>query len=135
MNGSWGPAVSDASRSDSRTEALTIEETVDGFVRAEGLAVTISATATITGKIYARRITVFGTVSGTLEASERIDLRDGCRVTGRVCAATLVVADGASFTGSALASEPDQLAALLSREPIPGAWRAAEKRLAREQLD
>ena len=72
MNESWRPGVDGAGRLDNRTDTLTIEETVDGFVWAEGFAVTIAATATILGDIHARQITVFGTVSGTLEASVRV---------------------------------------------------------------
>jgi cytoskeletal protein CcmA (bactofilin family) len=135
MNDSYESAVDGASRSGNRIETLTIEETVDGFVWAEGLTVTVAATATVIGNIYARQIIVFGTVSGTLEASERLELRYGCRVTGQVFAAKLIVADGASFSGTAMPSEPEQLAALLSREPIPGAWRAVERRVARQHLN
>jgi cytoskeletal protein CcmA (bactofilin family) len=135
MNESCRPGVDVASRLDSRTGTLTIEETVDGIVWAEGFAVTIAATATIIGDIHARQITVFGTVSGTLAASVRVDLRGGCRVTGRVLTATLTVADGASFTGTAMPSEPAPGAALSSRQPIRGTWRAAARRVAREQLN
>jgi cytoskeletal protein CcmA (bactofilin family) len=135
VNESCGPAVDGASRLDNRTETLTIEETVDGFVWAEGFAVTIGATATIVVDIHARQITVFGTVSGTLEASARVDLRGSCRVTGRLFAATLTVADGASFTGTAIPSEPEPCAAHSSREPIHGTWRAVERRVAREHLN
>ena len=135
MNESCRPGVDAASRLDNRTGTLTIEETVDGFVWAEGLAVTVAATATIVGDIHARQITVFGTVSGTLAASTRVDLREGCRVTGRVFTTTLTVADGASFTGTAMPSEPLRRAALSSGEPIRGTWRAVERRVAREHLN
>jgi cytoskeletal protein CcmA (bactofilin family) len=129
MNECSGPGADGASRSANRTETLTIEETVDGFVWAEGFAVTIAATATITGDIHARQITVFGTVSGTLQASVRVDLREGCRVRGRVFAATLTVADGASFTGTAM---PSPETVVSTRVPVNGTWRAVERRVARE---
>jgi cytoskeletal protein CcmA (bactofilin family) len=103
----------------SRTQILTIEETVDGFVWAEGLAVTIAGTATVIGNIYARQITVFGTVSGTLDANERVDLRDGCHVTGRVFAETLTVADGASFTGTATPWNPGSSRRAFAESRLP----------------
>jgi cytoskeletal protein CcmA (bactofilin family) len=134
MNESCRPGV-DASRLGNRSETLTIEETVDGFVWAEGFAVTIAATATIIGDIHARQITVFGTVSGTLEASVGVDLREGCRVRGRVFAATLNVADGASFTGTVMPSALAPCAAFSSREPVHGTWHAVDRRVAREHLN
>jgi cytoskeletal protein CcmA (bactofilin family) len=82
-------------------EILNIDGTIEGFIWAAGFDVTIGPTATIVGDICARQITVFGTVSGTLEASEGVDIRQSSRVTGRVVAARLVLADGAWFTGTA----------------------------------
>jgi cytoskeletal protein CcmA (bactofilin family) len=133
MNESRGPGVDGASGSAGRTETLTIEETVDGFVWAEGFAVTIAATATITGDIHARQITVFGTVSGTLQATVRVDLQAGSRVTGQVFAATLTVADGASFTGTAMPSP--EAGAVSAGEPVNRTWRAVERPVAREHLN
>src|SRR4030081_3738571 len=119
MTASVEPAADGASGSDNRPEILTIEEAVAGSIWAEGVAVIIAPAATVIGNMYARQITVFGTVSGTLEASGRVDLREGCRGTGRVFAATLVAADGASFTGTATRAEPPQPPALLGGVPNP----------------
>jgi cytoskeletal protein CcmA (bactofilin family) len=82
------------------TESLTIEGTIEGVVWADGLDVTIALNAMVIGDISARQITVLGTVCGTLEASERVDMRQGSRVMGRVVTRTLVLADGAWFTGT-----------------------------------
>ena len=83
------------------TDNLTIEGTVEGRVRMEGLAVTVAAGATITGDIFAREITIFGTVSGTVRASALVDIRESGRVSGRVFSDKLILADGAWFTGTA----------------------------------
>ena len=89
---------------------LTIEGRIDGPVWCEGGAVTIARSATLEGDVVARDITVFGTVTGTLLASEVVDIRPEAAVTGRVVAARFILAEGGSFTGSA---EPQHLEAAL----------------------
>jgi cytoskeletal protein CcmA (bactofilin family) len=89
---------------------LTIEGRVDGPVWCDGGAVTIASTATLAGEVVARDITVFGTVAGTLVASEVVDIRPDALVTGRVVAARFILTEGGSFNGSA---EPQHLEAAL----------------------
>jgi cytoskeletal protein CcmA (bactofilin family) len=89
---------------------LTIEGRVDGPVWCEGRAVTIASDATLSGEVVARDITVFGTVDGTLVASEVVDIRPEAFVTGRVVAARFILTEGASFNGRA---EPQHLEAAL----------------------
>lgn len=81
------------------TEDLTIEGSVEGPVWCDGLAVTVAANAKVVGDIVARDITVFGSVSGTLVASEMVDVRPTASVTGRVVAGDFILADGGSFSG------------------------------------
>lgn len=83
------------------TDNLTIEGTVEGPVWTEGVTVTVAAGAIIIGDIFARDITVFGTVSGTLQASTLVDIRASGHVSGRVISDKLILADGAWFTGTA----------------------------------
>ena len=89
---------------------LTIEGRVDGPVWCDGGAVTIASNATLAGDVVARDITVFGTVDGTLVASEVVDIRPEGLVTGRVVAARFILTEGGSFNGSA---EPQHLEAAL----------------------
>jgi cytoskeletal protein CcmA (bactofilin family) len=89
---------------------LTIEGRVDGPVWCDGGAVTIAPTATLAGHVVARDITVFGTVDGTLVASEVVDIRPEALVRGRVVAARFILTEGGSFNGSA---EPQHLEAAL----------------------
>ena len=91
-------------------EDLTIEGRVDGPVWCEGSAVTIAPEGTLAGEVVARDITVFGTVDGTLVATEVVDIRADALVTGRVVAARFILTDGGSFNGSA---EPQHLEAAL----------------------
>jgi cytoskeletal protein CcmA (bactofilin family) len=92
------------------TDDLTIEGRVDGPVWCEGGTVTIAQSATMAGDVVARDITVFGTVEGTLVASEVVDIRPDALVKGRVVAARFILTDGGSFTGTA---EPQHLEAAL----------------------
>jgi cytoskeletal protein CcmA (bactofilin family) len=104
------------------SEDLTIEGRVDGSVWCDGRAVTIAATATLSGDIVARDITVFGRVDGSLVATEVVDIRPQASVTGRVVAARFILTEGASFHGTA---EPQHLDAVMKvarhrhRKPEP----------------
>ncbi len=89
---------------------LTIEGHVDGPVLCETGAVTIARGGRLSGTVVARDITVFGTVEGTLVASEVVDIRADATVTGRVVAMRVILDEDAMFNGSA---EPQHLEAAL----------------------
>jgi cytoskeletal protein CcmA (bactofilin family) len=100
----------------SAREDLTIEGHVDGPVWCDGHAVIVAADGVVSGDIYARDITVFGTVTGTLAGSEVVDIRPEAAVSGRVVAERFILTEGGTFNGSA---EPQHLDA---------AWRVARHR-------
>ena len=91
-------------------EDVLIEGRIDGHIWNENHMVTVGADASVTGDIVARQITVRGAVEGTLIATGRVDITDDARVTGRVLAETLMLADGGLFNGSV---EPQHLEAAL----------------------
>jgi cytoskeletal protein CcmA (bactofilin family) len=91
-------------------EDVTIHGRVDGAIRAEGHAVVIGESATVTGDILARDLTVFGSVSGTMVASEVVDIRPTAQVDGRVIALRFILTEGASFQGTV---QPQRLEAAL----------------------
>jgi cytoskeletal protein CcmA (bactofilin family) len=106
----------------SATGDLTISGHVEGPVWCDGAAVVIAATGRLTGEVFARDITVFGRVEGTLVATEVVDIRPNATVTGRVVAARLIITDGGAFNGSA---EPQHLDTVLRvarhrRQSAPG---------------
>lgn len=90
---------------------LVIEGRVDGPVWVDGQLVTVAPSATVTGDILARHIVVLGRVTGTMVASELVDIRPSGRVAGRVLATGFALSDGATFDGSV---EPQHLEAALS---------------------
>lgn len=89
---------------------LTIEGRVEGPVLCEAGAVTIARGGSLTGNVVARDITVVGHVDGTLVASEVVDIRPGATVAGRIVATRFILAENATFNGSA---EPQHLEAAL----------------------
>ena len=91
-------------------EDVLIEGRVDGHIWNENHVVTIGAEAIVSGDIIARQITVRGVVEGTLMASARVDITNEGKVTGRVLAAKLTLAEGGVFNGK---SEPQHLDAAL----------------------
>ena len=76
-------------------EHLIIEGQVDGRISAPEHGVAIARLARVTADISAKRITIRGSVRGTLVASGRIDVEAGGMVVGRVEAAHLTLANGA----------------------------------------
>jgi cytoskeletal protein CcmA (bactofilin family) len=94
----------------STSEDLTIHGRVDGPVWCEDGAVVIASTGSLTGDVVARDITVFGTVKGTLVATEVVDIRPNASVAGRVVAARFILTEGGSFNGTA---EPQHLDTVL----------------------
>ena len=93
------------------TTDLTLDGRIEGPVSCEGSLLTISASATVEGPIIARDITVFGRAEGQLIATEVVDLRPGSVVTGSIVAPSLILHEGALFSGRV---EPNQLDAALS---------------------
>jgi cytoskeletal protein CcmA (bactofilin family) len=89
---------------------VELEGQVEGPVWAEGQAVTVAEHAVVTGNIVGRDITVAGTVDGTLLAVEVVDIRSTGRVTGRIVAGRLILANGGVFNGRV---EPHQVDAAL----------------------
>ena len=91
-------------------EDLIIEGQITGQIWNLDHTVTIGADAVVTGDIIARMITVRGAVDGTMLATGRVDIANEARVSGRVLAGQLMLAEGAMFNGKV---EPQHLEAAL----------------------
>ena len=94
----------------SAMEDLTLEGRVEGPILCEGYAVTVGESAQMTGDIIARDITVLGSFSGKLIATEVVDVRPSATVSGQVHSKRFVLDDGAKFNGRV---QPGQLEAAL----------------------
>jgi cytoskeletal protein CcmA (bactofilin family) len=68
---------------------------VEGSILLEDRVLTLAEGAQVTGDIAAGSIIVSGTVTGSIEATQRLDLRPTAVVEGELSTPVLVVADGA----------------------------------------
>ena len=93
------------------TTDLTVDARIVGPILCEGVLVTVTASAAVTGDVVARDITVFGRASGQLIATEVVDLRPGAIADGAVIAPGFILHDGATFNGRV---DPQRLDAALS---------------------
>jgi len=92
------------------SEDITVEGRIEGPISCENSAVVVASSATVTGNIIARDITVFGRISGQLIATEVVDVRPDATVTGQVIARRFILDPDARFNGRAA---PQQLEAAL----------------------
>ena len=81
-------------------EHLIIEGRVEGQVLAPKHGVAIGRHGRVAKEVVARTITVTGRAGGRLTATERLELLDSARVEGRLVAPTVIIDEGAYFTGT-----------------------------------
>lgn len=80
-------------------EDIVIDGHLTGSLHARGAGLTVGRSARLDAVLRASRVVVFGTVRGTISASERIELAASAVVTGDISATQVVIADGACFNG------------------------------------
>jgi cytoskeletal protein CcmA (bactofilin family) len=93
------------------SEDITIEGRVEGPISCENGSVVVSASANVTGRIFARDIIVFGRTTGELIATTVVDIRPDAVVSGQVVAKRFILDETAWFTGRVA---PQQLDAALA---------------------
>lgn len=81
------------------TEDLTIDGDVDGMIELGDHNLTIGLGADIKADLTAKAITINGSVTGDILATERIDLRATGSVAGNVTTPRFSMADGAIVNG------------------------------------
>jgi cytoskeletal protein CcmA (bactofilin family) len=81
------------------SEDLTIDGQVEGKIDLPDYMLTIGPNATILADITASRVTVFGSVIGTITARDKVDLRKSGSVEGTVTCARIAVQEGAHLSG------------------------------------
>jgi cytoskeletal protein CcmA (bactofilin family) len=80
-------------------EDLVIDGVITGTIDMPAHALTISASARVDARIFARDVTVLGAVTGRVTATEIIDVGASAHVSGELAAPAVVLADGASVQG------------------------------------
>lgn len=84
----------------SATEDMTIAGAVSGRVLLPDHHLTIASSAKVRAAIVARSVAVAGTLDGSIVASERVHLLPGAHVRGHLTTPSILLADGAVFTGT-----------------------------------
>ncbi|HEY1332076.1 MAG TPA: polymer-forming cytoskeletal protein [Actinomycetota bacterium] len=84
--------------------SLRVDGQVKGKITADG-DVTLSPQSKVEADIHATNVTVAGTFTGNIVAKGRAELARGGRVIGNVTSKTLVVSEGAVFSGQSVMGE------------------------------
>ena len=81
-------------------EDLTIDGEVEGTVELQEHRLTVGPNGKVMATIKAREICIIGTVTGNVEASDKIDIRKEAKLIGDIRTARIVIEDGAYFKGN-----------------------------------
>jgi cytoskeletal protein CcmA (bactofilin family) len=81
-------------------EDLVIDGEVEGTVEAQEHRVTVGPNGKVLAGIKAREIVVLGSITGNVEAADKIDIRKDAKLIGDIKTARIVIEDGAYFKGS-----------------------------------
>ena len=87
-------------------EDLTVEGSIEGTVNLREHVLTIGSHGHIKAEIFAKVVIVEGTVTGTITASEKVDLRETGSVDGHLVAPRVAIAEGAHFRGKVQMERP-----------------------------
>ena len=79
------------------SEDLLVEGAVSGSIDMPGYALTIAAGARVDARILARDVTILGSFSGRITATEIIDVRETAKVSGEIAAPKVSLAEGAEI--------------------------------------
>ncbi|MEM9460243.1 MAG: polymer-forming cytoskeletal protein [Myxococcota bacterium] len=80
-------------------EDLVVQGTVKGRVSLRE-NILVEESGVLEANVETSTITINGTVTGDIQASERAELKSNCRVVGDIRAPRILIADGASFKGN-----------------------------------
>jgi cytoskeletal protein CcmA (bactofilin family) len=84
--------------------SLRVDGQVKGKITAEG-DVGLSAQSRVEADVHAQNVTVGGQLRGNITAKGKAELVRGGRVEGNITARTLVIAEGALFSGQSIMGE------------------------------
>src|SRR5213594_2910148 len=92
----------------SGSEDLTIEGRVDGKIELRDHVLTVGSNGKIKAQVSAKAIVVLGHVTGNLNATEKVDVKETGSVEGDIVAPRVAIADGSHFRGSIDMQKKDQ---------------------------
>jgi cytoskeletal protein CcmA (bactofilin family) len=90
-------------------EDLLVDGDLEGTVEAIGQKITIGPNGTVHASVKAREVVVLGTLQGTMEVADRIEIGGNARVMGDIRMARIHIEDGAYFKGSIDIVKPESI--------------------------
>ncbi len=81
-------------------EDIVIEGQFDGTINLNDHCLTVGPEGHVKAEIHARLVIIQGSVTGNVEAREKVDIRRTGHVVGDLVAATVAIEEGAYFKGS-----------------------------------
>jgi cytoskeletal protein CcmA (bactofilin family) len=82
------------------TQDIVIDGRFSGHITVPDHHLSIGSKASVQARIVARSVTIFGSVDGNILASARVEVLASASVRGHVVTPSIMVMDGAQFTGS-----------------------------------
>jgi cytoskeletal protein CcmA (bactofilin family) len=107
---------------------LQVDGEVEGTVEVHGHNLTIGPRARVRADIKAQNISVVGTVEGTIDATERIELCSQCRVMGKIRTRRIAIKDGAFFKGNIEVVQPRAVAPIRPQATPPAETAGAARK-------
>ena len=108
-------------------EDLYLDGEMEGTVEVPEHRLTIGPYGKLQASVRAREVVVLGSISGNVEAGERIDIRKDARLVGDIKTGRIIIEDGAYFKGSIdiVKAEAGQAAPAARPQPAPSTGTAA----------
>ena len=103
-------------------EDLLIEGRVEGIIQLRNHVLTIGPNGRVNAKVFAKSVIVLGEVTGTMTATDKIDIRDHGSVDGDVISPRVRIAEGAHFHGFVEMPRPPRSNARSHDGTNPSVW-------------
>lgn len=81
------------------SEDLVVDGHVEGTITLIESRLTIGPNAHVAANVSAKEVILIGQLNGSVTATGRVELRDGCDLVGDISAGRLVVQENATFRG------------------------------------
>jgi cytoskeletal protein CcmA (bactofilin family) len=92
----------------SGSEDLYLDGEVQGTIELNNHSFVVGPNGRVKANIRAREVVVHGRVDGNITATERVELRKSCVLSGDISTRRIVIEDGAFFKGSVDAAQESQ---------------------------
>lgn len=80
-------------------EDLQIDGKVEGSVALNGQRLTVGRSGKLNSEVWAREVVVYGTLTGNVHASDRVEIKKDGSLTGDIMTTRISIEDGAYFKG------------------------------------